>query len=182
MRGRKPLPQELLNLRGTDRRDRQRPPSTIGTPIPVEKIGDLCQVSGLKGATKRAREIYWALCRRVATQGLLEEAFCQQLLLYAVEYDHWISCCESIKKEGITMLVEDKNGKPIAISNPAVKQRDKATEILLKLGSNFGFSPVDRQRLKLAVEDPKTKGIKAMFAAVLMDDADTVDEQEIINH
>lgn len=182
MRGRKPLPQELLDLRGTDRRDRQRPSSTIGVPIPIDKVGELCQVSGLQGATKRARGIYWALCKRVAAQNLLEAAFCQQLLIYAVEYDHFISCCESIKKEGVTMVLEDKKGNPVVVSNPAVKQRDKAAEILLKIGSNFGFSPVDRQRLKLAVEDPKTKGIKAMFAAVLMDDADTVDEQEIINH
>ena len=169
-RGRKPLPQEVLNLRGTDRKDRQRPSSTIGTPIAVAEVGSKCQVSGLKSATRRAREMYWALCRRVAAQGMLEEAFCAQLLMYAVEYDHFCTCSESIRKDGLYMTVEGKDGKPIVVANPCVKQRETAIEKLLKIGSNFGFSPVDRQRIKVIEEDPKQKSLKAMFAMVFEED------------
>ena len=175
-RGRKPLPKETLILRDTFRKDRDRPSSTIGRPIALEEIYEKCQVSGLKGATERARYIYWALVKRVAAQKMLEESFCQQLLFYAVEYDHFINCCESIKKEGLYIKVEGRKGT-FLVPNPAVKQRDKALEMLLKIGGNFGFSPVDRQRLKIPVEDPKEKKLKAMFAMVYGDNEDSPDEQ-----
>ena len=177
-RGRKPLPPEILNLRGTDRRDRQRPSSVMGTPVQLEDIGSKCQVSGLKSATRRAREIYWAVVRRVAVQGMMEEAFCSQLLFYAIEYDHFLTCSESIKKEGIYIAVEGKNGTYL-VPNPAVKQREAALEKLLKIGSNFGFSPVDRQRLKIPVEDGKDKKLKGIVAMLYADDdgEDGPDEQ-----
>ena len=184
-RGRKPIPRETLALRGTLRRDRERPSSTIGEPIPVEKVHELCQVSGLQGATERARKIYWATCRKVAAQGLLDVAFCSQLLFYAVEYDFFISCCESIRKDGPFIILKDKDGNPlhkkdgniIAFENRAVKNREKALEKLIKIGSNFGFSPVDRQRLKIQADSPKVNGIKAIFAAIVADDEQAPDEQ-----
>ena len=86
-RGRKPLPRETLALRDTLRKDRERPSSVIGEPVPVDKVHERCQVSGLQGATERARKIYWATCRKVAAQGMLDPAFCQQLLIYAIELD-----------------------------------------------------------------------------------------------
>ncbi len=176
-RGRKPLPKELLKLRGTDRRDRDRPSSTLGDPVPVDKVGAVCQVPGLKGASRRARDIYWSLCKRVAAQGMLDPAFCHQMLFYAVEYDHFIECCEDIKKNGLYVAVETKKGTML-IQNPAIKQRVAALEKLLKIGSNFGFSPVDRQRLKIQAEDTKSKGVKAIFAALIeTDDQEGPDEQ-----
>lgn len=186
-RGRKSLPRETLALRGTLRRDRERPSSTIGEPVKVEDVAQLCQVSGLKGATKRARDIYWATCRKVAAQGMMDPAFCSQLLFYAVEYDFFISCCESIRKDGPIVIAKDKDGNIlrkkdgdiIAFPNPAVKNREKALEKLIKIGSNFGFDPVSRSRLKAAmlVEDPKKAGLKAVFAAVFADADDDADEQ-----
>lgn len=184
-RGRKPLPKETLKLRDTFRKDRDRPSSTIGDPIPVEEVAQRCQVSGLQGATKRARDIYWAIVKKVAAQGLLDVAFCSQLLFYAVEYDFFISCCESIRKDGPFIILKDKDGNPlrkkdggiIAFENRAVKNREKALEKLIKIGSNFGFSPVDRQRLKIQADSPKVNGIKAIFAAIVADDEQAPDEQ-----
>jgi len=168
-RGRKPLPKELKQLHGTLQPCRDRPSSTIGEVIKVEDIGSKCQISGLKSATKRAREIYWSLVRKVAVQGMLDEAFLSQLYFYAVEYDHFMKCTESIKKEGLYLVIEGKKGT-IVVQNPAVKQRENALTQLLKIGSNFGFSPVDRQRLKLQKEDPKAKGIKAIFGVIMNED------------
>lgn len=184
-RGRKPLPRETLALRDTLRKDRDRPASVIGEAIKPEAVHERCQVSGLKSATERARKIYWSTVRKVAAQGMLDPAFCTQLFFYAVEYDFFMSCCESIRKDGAFIMVKDKNGELIrkkdggiiAFSNPAVKNREKALEKLIKIGSNFGFSPVDRQRLKAPVEDTKATGIKAIFAAIVADEPDTPDEQ-----
>lgn len=173
MRGRKPLPKEILQLRGTDRKDRDRPASVTGAKITVEDVG-ACQISGLKSATRRARDIYWRTVRKVAALGMLEESFLSQIFFYAVEYDHFMTCCESVRKDGLYLVVEGKKGT-VVVPNPAVKQRDKALELLLKIGSNFGFSPVDKQRIRVDAEDPKDKKVKAFFAAIYGDD----DEGEI---
>lgn len=173
MRGRKPLPKEILQLRGTDRKDRDRPASVTGAKITVEDVG-ACQISGLKSATRRARDIYWRTVRKVAALGMLEESFLAQIFFYAVEYDHFMTCCESVRKDGLYLVVEGKKGT-FVVQNPAVKQRDKALELLLKIGSNFGFSPVDKQRIRVDAEDPKDRKVKAFFAAIYGDD----DEGEI---
>lgn len=144
-----------------------------GAKITVEDVG-ACQISGLKSATRRARDIYWRTVRKVAALGMLEESFLSQIFFYAVEYDHFMTCCESVRKDGPYLVVEGKKGT-VVVPNPAVKQRDKALELLLKIGSNFGFSPVDKQRIRVDAEDPKDKKVKAFFAAIYGDD----DEGEI---
>jgi len=168
-RGRKPLPQEIKRLRGTDQPCRERPTSVIGEPVRLEDIGSKCQVSGLKSSTPRAREIYWATCRKVAAQGMLDPTFCAQILFYAIEYDIVLRCEEDIKKKGMYVEVEGKRGT-FLVQNPSVKQLHAAMEKVLKIGSNFGFSPVDRQRLKMELGDNKPKGFKAIFAMVVNDD------------
>ena len=177
-RGRKPLPRETLALRDTLRKDRDRPSSTIVEPVKVEEVAQRCQVSGLKGATDRARKIYWATCRKVASQGMLDPAFCQQLLIYSIELDMLIKCEEDIRKNGMYLVVETKKGT-MAIQNPAVKQLHQAADRVLKIGGNFGFDPVSRSHLKAAmmVEDPKKAGLKAVFAAVFADAGEEADEQ-----
>ena len=144
-----------------------------GAKITVEDVG-ACQISGLKSATRRARDIYWRTVRKVAALGMLEESFLAQIFFYAVEYDHFMTCCESVRKDGLYLVVEGKKGT-VVVPNPAVKQREKALELLLKIGSNFGFSPVDKQRIRVDAEDPKDKKVKAFFAAIYGDD----DEGEI---
>ncbi len=176
MRGRKPLPKELLQLRGTDRKDRDRPASVSGEKIALADVGK-CQISGLQSATRRARDIYWRTVRKVAALGMLEESFLSQIFFYAIEYDHLMTCNESIRKEGIYITVEGKKGT-FVVPNPAVKQRDKALEILLKIGSNFGFSPVDKQRIRVQTEPEKPGDkIKRIFASIEYEDGETVDEQ-----
>ena len=147
-----------------------------GAKITVEDVG-ACQISGLKSATRRARDIYWRTVRKVAALGMLEESFLSQIFFYAVEYDHFMTCCESVRKDGLYIVVEGKKGT-FVVPNPAVKQRDKALEHLLKIGSNFGFSPVDKQRIRVDAEDPKDKKMKAFFAAIYEDkDEGEIDDQ-----
>lgn len=194
--GRPRKPREQLQLQGTLQPCRDRPSSTIGEPVPVDKVHERCQVSGLQGATERARKIYWATCRKVAAQGMLDPAFCQELLLYAMDLDILISAEESIKRDGMTIKqgkkttttrffpdgsyeVKEKDER-CDVPNPAIKIHLQMQDRLLKIGGNFGFDPVSRSRLKAAmlVEDPKKAGLKAVFAAVFADDGtEGVDEQ-----
>ena len=174
-KGRKPLPQELLNLRDTARKDRLRPSSTLGEPIPPEQIRR-CQTPGLKAAPPRARDIYWNLVKRFAAERILEADFLSQVLMYSVYLDTFISATEEIEAKGLICMGTNKDGAEYTYPNPAVSIRDKAAEKLLKIGSNFGLSPVDRQRLKVQAEDPKAKGLKAMLAMVF-EEPETPDEQ-----
>lgn len=174
-RGRKPLPQEIKRLRDTDQPCRERPSSVIGEPVRLEEIGSKCQVSGLKSSTPRARDIYWATCRKVAAQGMLDPTFCSQILFYAIEYDIVLRCEEDIKKKGMYVEVEGKFGTML-VQNPSVKQLHAAMEKVLKIGSNFGFSPVDRQRLKMEAGESKPKGFKAIFAMVSVDEEGPEDQ------
>lgn len=177
MRGRKPLPKELLQLRGTDRKDRDRPASVSGEKIALADVGK-CQISGLQSATRRARDIYWRTVKKVAALGMLEESFLSQIFFYAVEYDLLLTLNEDIRKNGVVMTGTDKKGNTIAFMNPAVKAREKAYETLLKIGSNFGFSPVDKQRIRVQTEPEKPGDrIKRIFASIEYEDGEKVDEQ-----
>ena len=176
-RGRKPLPKEKLILRDPFRKDRDRPGSTIGEPIAVEDIGQKCQVSGLKSATRRAREIYWRLCGQVAATKILEESFCTQLFIYAVEYDHWMTCNEDIKRNGNYLTVEGKKGT-FVVDNPCIKQRKRCEETLIRLGSEFGFTPVSRMRLKMPALDSKDKGIAGFMAIFAKSDSDNEPDEQ----
>lgn len=177
--GRPRKPRELLQLQGTLQPCRDRPSSVIGEPVSVDKIHERCQVSGLQGATERARKIYWSTCRKVAVQGMLDVAFCQQLLIYAIELDLLIKCEESVKRDGTFLTGMNKEGATYTYPNPAVKMMQGCVDKLLKIGGNFGFDPVSRSRLKAAmlVDDPKKAGLKAVFAAVFADAEEEADEQ-----
>lgn len=161
-RGRHKDSREQLMLRGTLRKDRDRPNSTIGTPIKLEEIGQKCQVSGLQGANQRTRRIYWAAVKRVAALGMMQETFCQNLFMMALEYDMMLRCQDSIEKDGMYMVVEGKKGT-FVVQNPSVKQLHACVDRILKIGSMYGFSPADVQKIKLQAEDPKATGIKAIF-------------------
>ena len=176
-RGRSKLPQEVLNLRGTNRKDRARPSSTLTDTVKLPEVYQRCQISGLKQITDRARYIYWRKVEQVAALGILEEAFCHQLLIYAVEYDHWITCCESIEKEGPTIIAKGKDGQTAVFANPAVKQRKDAEATLIKIGANFGFSPIDRQRSKMIPDEPKKKNSITSLIALIESTDDDPEEQ-----
>ena len=74
--GRKALPRELKQLRGTLQPCRDRAPSTLGDAVPVADITKRCRVSGLEAATPRARYIYWREVKKLAQLGIMTPAFC----------------------------------------------------------------------------------------------------------
>ena len=192
-RGRHKLPAEVLALRGTDRKDRARPSSTIGTPIKVEEVAQRCQVSGLQGASQRTRRIYWAAVKRVAALGMMQETFCQGLFLWARDVDMLMDT-EKLLEAGLVIKMGKKTtstrtykdgsvevkevDERLEYPNPAFKQHMTLQDKILKIGANYGFSPVDVQKIKLMAEDPKATGIKAIFAAIVADEGDeSPDEQ-----
>lgn len=180
-------------LRGTLRKDRDRPSSVIGTPVKVEEIAQRCQVSGLQGANQRTRRIYWAAVKRVATLGIMQETFCQGLYLWARDVDMLLDA-EKLLSDGLVIkqgkvtrtkktlkdgtVVETEVDERLDLPNPAFKQHMALQDKIIKIGSMYGFSPADVQKIKMQAESSKENNVKAIFERLtVMDDDDSPDEQ-----
>lgn len=175
-RGRKPISREQKLLRGTLQPCRDRGATVMGPTIEQLDIR-VWTNPGYSSLTARAKDIYKRACRQLISMKMLQAPDLNSLIAYAREYDLYLQAVEDVNTNGRKLYYEDKNGFPRYYDNPAIHQANNALANLRALGSNFGFSPVDRQRLKSAVDDSKTKGIKAMFAAILMDDEPEIEEQ-----
>ena len=192
-RGRHKDSKEQLMLRGTFRQDRDRPSSTIGAPVKVEEIAQRCQVSGLQSVNQRTRRIYWAAVKRVASLGMMQETFCMGLFLWARDVDMLMEA-EELLESGLVIPQGKKTttikfypdgtreekivDERIDLPNPAFKQHMTLQDKIIKIGALYGFSPRDVTQIKLQAEDPKAKGVKAIFERLtVMDDSDDADEQ-----
>ena len=173
--GRKKQPVQLAKLKGTYQPCRHRGVGDDGG----EKVTSLqmCYGTGLyKSLPKRAREVYLTVCRELLPLKMLTRVDLSQLALYAHEWDIYLDCTADIEKNGRYTLKYDPDGKVAGtVENPSVRHRVKALDAIIKIGQNFGLSPVDRQRIKsqAAGEDPRTQIINL----VMNGDGYTADEQ-----
>lgn len=162
-KGRKRLPQELLDLRGTARKDRLRPASVSGPKMVNRNDVRLWTHPGYQVLCDRAKKIYARAARECMAIGVLQSLDLDKLVMYAREYDAYLSACEDVQLHGSVLSYEDKLGNKKYYSNPSVIQASAALKNANAIGSSFGFSPVDRQRLHVdAQEDPLEKIKKIM--------------------
>lgn len=145
--GRKKLPQEVLNLRGTARPDRDR---SIVKGNLIKDAREVLSVKGykiLKG--KRQKQIFVEKCNQLISLNLLEDCYVESMLQYAYYYDKLLTCIEKINEKGDFVELKDEKGKLYFAPNPYIKLMKDCTTILTQLGSDFGFTPVSRQKLNL---------------------------------
>lgn len=173
--GRKKLPQEVLNLRGTARKDRERP--TVSTGKELAEI-QMWTVVGYSQLSDRARGIYRRVARACNALKILTVVDLPQLVIYAREYDWLLTAFEMEAKVGVMYSKKDKDGNVTWLQNPARGTIDSCIRNLNKIGGNFGLSPVDRQKIKVqgADEKPGDK-IKRIFASIEYESDEGVDEQ-----
>lgn len=151
-RGRKKLPQEVLDLRGTARKDRARPyVATTG--------GGLAEIQcwtapGYSELSDRAKDIYRRYVRAGNALKILEAVDLAQLVAFAREYDTYLAATEDIKLRGFKYSYMDAGGNIRWATNPAVSVANSALTNMRSLSSNFGFSPVDRQKLHVPEDNP----------------------------
>jgi P27 family predicted phage terminase small subunit len=164
-KGRKPLPQEVLNLRGTARKDRQRPAAAITGKTITNYDIQCVSTPGYSTLTPRGRKIFSKACRTCIALKMLEPIYLSQLVAYARELDLYLDCCESVLTQGRVYKIIDQGGNEKWVDNPAVHQGNNALRNVQSIGSNFGFTPVDRQKLKLTTgEDPLAEIKRIMLA------------------
>lgn len=163
-KGRKKLPQEVLDLRGTARKDRDRSLQITGKKITsIEQCKGFVGIGILKSAEEK--RIYFRKCRQLIALGVLEDTYLDQLIVYARNLSQYAEAIEHINAEGLYIVLKtyseklDKAGNVTkketdtgVVINPWYKVSRHCETIIRQIGSNFGFSPFDRQKLRVEVE------------------------------
>jgi len=98
--------------------------------------------------------------------GIIEQAYLPELVMFAKEFDMYLIAAADVEKNGMYTLKRNEEGQVIGtVENPSIKQMDRSFNHIAKIGSNFGLSPVDRQRIKAKVEgeDPAARIINLIM-------------------
>lgn len=149
-KGRKVLPSKIKTLRGTNQ------PCRIGTELNVTPI-----INPIKGVSKscplknkRAKKIFIEKSNQLIANGILTDFDIEQLSIYAYALDQAYTCMENISDQGLFKEIFDDNGNILRyVQNPHLPLFRDMVDIANKIGSDFGFSPVSRQKIK--AETPK---------------------------
>lgn len=148
-------------LKGTVRKDRvQVETADVGEPL--TSVNEARKASGYAQLTMRAKALYRQKCKELIAGAGLYSTDLHQIVMYAHAYDRFWIYEDEVKSHGPVIEVQTKYGTNY-ISNPAVKMQRDALKDVTAIAARFGFSPVDRTKLKLEVkkEDELDEFMKA---------------------
>ena len=172
MKGRKPLPSNVIELRGGTRHT-HRPPNKL-EPKP-ETITPSCP----RHLDEEARKEWKRMSKELASLGLLTRLDKAVFAMYCTSYSTWKDATERLGKSGMINLVGKikaernkkgqiiREGKPgIPRINPYFRIQKEAQIQMLKCLVEMGMSPSSRSRIKVQprpkkdeVEDFLNEGI-----------------------
>ena len=146
MKGRPKTTNADKRLRGTNQRIRMDKEAPAVQPMTVEQI----TVEGVEGLpTERSRKIYEMRCKSLAAMGVMEEAYQEQMILYARWLDLAFIASSEIETSGlVTEIFNEKTGKKEVIRNPYLGILDMATKNVNDIGRQFGFTAITRNNIK----------------------------------
>lgn len=139
-RGRKPISNALKSLRGTDQKIRLRN---------EEKVETLTKVSVpavLK--SKRAKKIFRDKAKQLIERRILSVNDIEQLTIYSYSLDTVFECMENLEEGKFKALKDDKGRIYKFVENPYLPLYRQMVDIVNKIGSDFGFNPVSRSKVK----------------------------------
>ena len=160
-KGRKALPDELKKLRGESRHSR-----LSGKTDPTDRISDLRSISNTEIMrllpSKRAKSLFKKKATQLIALGTLTAFDLEHLAAYCNSMDVLFDCLEQMREPAIERY--DKLGNLVGyVKNPAIAMYKQMLEDVNRLGSEFGFTPLSRQ--KFAVEKKEEqKGLAEMIA------------------
>ena len=155
--GRPTKPAELKNLQGTSRKDRQI------SSLEVMKFDDITQlkairVDGLHSA--KSKQIFNATANILITNRMLAPQDIDKLIIYANAMALVKTCSKEIKGKIFTET-HDKEGNINGYTqNPHIKLFKEMSEIVDKIGSEFGFDPLSRMKIKSTPEEKEDEFAK----------------------
>lgn len=134
MRGRRPKPSRLKLLTGNPGRrplNPDEPQPKIAIPECPPELGPV------------ARREWDRLSKELAALGLLTNLDRSALAAYCGAYALWAEATEAIQKYGT--MVKSPSGFPI--QSPYVSIANRQAEIMMRIASEFGFTPASRSRI-----------------------------------
>ena len=134
MRGRRPKPTRLKVLTGNP----GKRPLNDGEPRPEVAIPDC---PGELGET--ARREWNRLVGELAALKLLTNFDRAALAAYCGAYALWAEATEAIQKFGV--MIKSPSGYPV--QSPYVSVANRQAEIMMRIASEFGFTPASRSRI-----------------------------------
>jgi len=140
MRGRRPVPTRIKVLTGNP----GKRPLNGREPRPEPIIPDCPAQLG-----PVAREEWQRLTTELANLRIVTALDRSALAAYCSAYGLWAEATEAIQKYG--SMVKSPSGYPI--QSPYVSIANRQTEIMMRIASEFGFTPASRSRISAAAED-----------------------------
>lgn len=150
--GRPRKPNELKSLQGTERKDRKV------DALEVLKFEDITQikVEKMRGLeTALAKKIFNEKANQLIANKMLAPQDLEQLVIYANAYNHLVVATKEIKKGMFSELHDDLGNLKGYIANPYIKLFKEMSEIIIRIGAEFGFSPLSRMKFKIETEKPE---------------------------
>ena len=164
MNGRKPISDAQKRARGTDQPVRMRGELSGGEVTSLDQIAELCKSSHLSSAIQK--RVFREKCEQLILLGQLRVTDIDMLVLYSKAMDDYLSAAKALKKDGLYITLYDENEHPVKlVVNPYKAVMDKASDTIIKLSAVFGFSPVDR--LKLKVEEKKDESLGELLNSLM---------------
>lgn len=143
-KGRRPLPDAVKVLRGTDQ------PCRLSGDDGVEKLTDIGQITSAARMkllpTRRAKEIFKTKANQLIALRVLTELDLEHLAVYANSLDVLFSCLDGMRQP--PKPKRDRTGNLVGyIQPPELTLYRQMVEQVNRIGAEFGFTPVSRQRI-----------------------------------
>lgn len=144
-KGRKPLPDAVKKLRGTD-----QPCRMSGVVDTADKITDIKMITSTARLkllpTKRAKDIFKSKANQLIAMGVLTMMDIEHLAVYANSLDVLFSCMEGMREAATPK--HNKDGELIGyVPRPEIAMYKQMVEHVNRIGAEFGFTPMSRQRI-----------------------------------
>lgn len=140
MRGRRPKPTRIKALTGNP----GKRPLNPHEPRPLPSLPDCPQE-----LNPVARREWMRLTAELAKLNLVTELDRAPLAAYCAAYALWAEAMEQIQKYGT--MVKSPTGYPI--QSPYLAIANRQAEIMLRVASEFGFTPASRSRISAPPPD-----------------------------
>lgn len=153
MKGRKAIPDAIKVLRGTDQKCRMS-----GGKDNVEKITDVEQILSTDKMkllpTKRSKKIFMEKANQLIGLRVLTILDIEQLAIYANSLDILFSCMKAMRlpPEEVRNKIGYLTGY---VQRPEISLYKQMVEIVNKIGADFGFTPMSRQRINREMHEEK---------------------------
>jgi P27 family predicted phage terminase small subunit len=142
MRGRKPMPSNVVRLRGNPGKRRlndTEPRPAPGVPSCPSCLGE------------EARKEWKRLARELGDLGLLTRIDRGMLAAYCEAHALWVEAVSSIERYGT--MVKSPNGYPM--QSPYVAVANKQVEIMVRIAAELGMTPSSRTRIRVGERPPE---------------------------